>query len=83
MINKETDDRDGEASSYSNLGVVYHSVGECEKAKEYLEKSLAINKEIGNRRGEADCNGNLGTVYVVSVGEYNKAREHLEKKQLR
>ena len=63
---------------YTNLGNVYRSVGEYEKAREHLEKSLVIKKEIGDRNGEADCYTNLGNVYR-SVGEYEKAREHLEK----
>ena len=63
---------------YTNLGNVYRSVGEYEKAREHLEKSLAIQKEIGDRNGEATSYANLGAVYG-SVGEYEKAREHLEK----
>ena len=57
---------------------MYLSVGEYEKAREHLEKSLAIKKEIGDRNGEATSHGKLGNVYL-SVGEYEKAREHLEK----
>ena len=57
---------------------MYQSVGEYEKAREYIEKSLAIRKEIGHRHGEACCYSNLGTVYQ-SVGEHEKAREHIEK----
>ena len=36
------------------IGNVYLSVGEYEKAREHLERSLAIQKEIGDRNGEAD-----------------------------
>ena len=39
------------------------SVGEYDKAREHLEKSLAIKKEIGHRKGEASCYLNLGVVY--------------------
>ena len=35
-------------------------------------------KEIRDRNGEASCYGNLGNVYQ-SVGEYEKAKEHLQK----
>ena len=45
---------------------------------EHLKNALAIKKEIGHRNGEATCCGDLGTVYK-SLGEYEKAREHLEK----
>ena len=57
---------------------MFQSLGEHDKAKEYLEKALAINEEIGDKRGEASSYGNLGTVFQ-SVGEYDKAKEHLEK----
>ena len=63
-------------SQTANLGGVYHSVGEYEKAREHLEKSLAIRKEIGERNGEAASYANLGFVYQ-SVGEFEKAGEHL------
>ena len=78
MIKKEIGDRNGEATCYTSLGNVYTSVGQYEKAREHLEKSLVINKEIGDRNGEADCYTSLGNVYT-SVGQYEKAREHLEK----
>ena len=48
-IQKEIGDRNGEAACYTNLGIVYQSVGEYEKAMEHLQKSLAIQKEIGDR----------------------------------
>ena len=57
---------------------MFQTVGEYEKAREHLEKSLAIQKEIGNRNGEASSYANLGIVYQ-SVGKYEKAREPLEK----
>ena len=57
---------------------MYKSVGEYEKAREHLEKSLVIKKEISDRNGEAICYLNLGAVYK-SLADYEKAREHLEK----
>ena len=48
------------------------------QAKKLSEKVLLISKEIGDRKGEACCHGNLGAV-CQSVGEYEKAIEHLEK----
>ena len=46
-------DKQGEASSYGNLGTVFQSLGEYDKAKDYLEKALAIKIEIGDKQGEA------------------------------
>jgi tetratricopeptide (TPR) repeat protein len=37
--------------SYNNLGNVYHSLGEDQKAIEFYQQSLAIFQEIGDIRG--------------------------------
>ena len=42
----QIDDKEGEASSNENLGTVFLSLGKYDKAKEYLEKALAIKKEM-------------------------------------
>ena len=54
------------------------SLGQYDKAKEYLQKALVITTEIGDREGEATNYGNLGTVFL-SVGQYDKAEEYLHK----
>ena len=74
LIRKEIGDKEGEASSYGNLGTVFSSVGQYTKAEEYLQKALLIKKEIGDKKGEASSYGNLGTVFS-SVGQYTKAEE--------
>ena len=71
-------DKEGEASSYGNLGTVFSSLGQYDKAKEYLEKALAIKIQTGDKKGEASSYGNLGTVFT-SLGQYDKAKEYLEK----
>ena len=68
MIRKEIGDKQGEASSYGNLGTVFQSLGEYVKAEEYQQKALVITKEIGDKTNEASCYGNLGTVFK-SLGE--------------
>ena len=68
----------GEVSSYENLGTVFISLGEYNKAKEYLEKALAIKTRIVDKQGEAAIYSNLGTVFVL-LREYDKAKEYLEK----
>ncbi|KAL9986390.1 hypothetical protein ACROYT_G000533, partial [Oculina patagonica] len=71
-------DRAGEASCYGNLGNVFQSLGEYNKAKEYYEKALGIIIETGERKQEASCYRNLGTVFQY-LGEYDKAKEYHEK----
>ncbi|XP_066016680.1 tetratricopeptide repeat protein 28-like [Pocillopora verrucosa] len=77
-IMKTMENRHGEASSYGNLGTLFRSLGQYDKAREFQEKALAINIEIGDRDGEATSYGNLGTLFQ-SLGQYDKAREYQEK----
>ena len=46
---------------------MFKSLGQYDKAKEYLEKALAIQIEIGDKKGEASSLGNLGTVFNLLV----------------
>ena len=57
---------------------MFQSLGQYDKAKEYLEKVLAITIQIGNKEEEGNSYGNLGTVFH-SLGQYDKAKEYLEK----
>ena len=74
LIRPETGDKSVEALRLELLGKKCYSVGEYEKAKEYLNKALEIWKEIGEKNGEGSCYGFLGALYL-SVGEYEKAKE--------
>ena len=60
------------------LGNVFQSRGEYDKAKEYLEKALAIGIAIGDKEGEATCYRHLGTVFQ-DVNEYARAKEYYKK----
>ena len=78
VIKSEIGDREGEATTYGNLGTVFQSLGQYDKAKKYLQKALIIRTEIGDRKGEATDYGNLGTVFQ-SLRQYDKAIEYLQK----
>ena len=43
-IRRKTDDKMGEASTCARFGTMYHKLGENLKAKEYVERALAIRK---------------------------------------
>ncbi|CAH3034462.1 unnamed protein product, partial [Pocillopora meandrina] len=77
-VMKMTRNRQKEATSYANMGVLFRSLGKYDKAQEYLEKALAIQIEIGDRYGETAVYGSLGIVFQ-SLGKYDKARQYLEK----
>ena len=51
---------------------MFESLGQYDKAREYLQKALVIATEIGDRQGEATDYGNLGTVFK-SFSQYDKA----------
>ena len=52
---------------------MFQSLGEYVKARDYLEKALAIRIQIRDKQGEASS-----TVFQ-SLGEYDKAKDYLEK----
>lgn len=45
-------DRQGEANSLVNLGLIYHGLGDDQTARQQCERALAIQQEIGDRRGQ-------------------------------
>ena len=51
-ITTKIGDRSGEASCYGNLGNVFNSLGQYDKAKEYYQKSLSSQLKLAteNRR---------------------------------
>ena len=63
---------------YSESTIMLYKLGESLKAKEYVERALAITTKIGDRSGEASCYGNLGNVFN-SLGQYDKAKEYYQK----
>ena len=59
-IKRQTGEKVREGNACARLGIIFHKLGENLKAKEYLEKALAITTEIGDKCGGAYCYGNLG-----------------------
>ena len=49
----EIRDKKGEADARTNLGELLRSLGEYQKAEEYLEKALAIYMEIETREKQS------------------------------
>ena len=57
---------------------MFESIGQCDKAKEYIQKALLIRTENSDREGEAADNTGLGIVFK-SLGRYDKAKEYIQK----
>ena len=61
------------------MGIVFQSLGEYVRAKEYHEKAFTINIEIGDRGGETASCRNLGDIFSVVLGENDEAAEYYKK----
>ena len=67
-------DPEGQAGAMGNLGILYRTRGDLERAEEMYRKSLAINEKLGRKEGMANNYGNLGNVYRTR-GDLEKAEE--------
>src|SRR5262245_56067055 len=67
-------DRYGEAQTLNNIGVVYLSLRELQKALDKFNEALPIRRALGDRRGEAATLNGIGLVYR-SLGDMQKALE--------
>ncbi len=67
-----------QANALGNLGNVYQSLGQYQKAIDDHQKSLEIAEKIGDRGSKARSLGNLGLAYQ-SLGQYQKAIDLYEK----
>ncbi len=77
-IHEETNNREGMANDYGNMGIVFWKQGDMQKALDYYEKALKIDEDIGNREGVANQLGNMGNVFRIQ-GDMQKALDHYEK----
>ncbi|NJN37655.1 MAG: CHAT domain-containing protein [Acaryochloridaceae cyanobacterium CSU_3_4] len=69
-------DRKGEATTLSNIGGTYHTLGESQKALEYYNQALPNYRAIGDPDGEAFILSNIGGIYD-DLGEDHKALAYL------
>lgn len=77
FITKEIGDGRGEVRSYGDLFI---SLGEYDKAKEYLEKALVIRMKIDDKQGEAAIYSNLGAL-CKCLGGYDKVKNAFHRKK--
>jgi CHAT domain-containing protein/Tfp pilus assembly protein PilF len=64
----------GEAITLTNIGAVYDSLGEMQKALEKFNEALPLERAVGDRVVEATTLNNIGQSYY-SLGEMQKALE--------
>ncbi len=63
-----------EAVVLGNLGLIYKTKGDLNKAEDMHNKSLEINKKLGCLEGMASNYGNLGLIYQTK-GDLDKAKD--------
>jgi tetratricopeptide (TPR) repeat protein len=64
-----------EAVTLNNIGAVYESLGEKQKALDYYNQSLPIRRAVGDKHGEAFTLNNIGNVYNY-LAEKQKALDY-------
>jgi CHAT domain-containing protein/Tfp pilus assembly protein PilF len=74
-LSRAVGDRSGEATTLTNIGLLYSHLGEKQKALEYYSQSLPLFRAVGDRSGEATTLTNIGVVYS-HLGEKQKALEY-------
>ena len=75
---KEAKDQAGLATNYNNIGAIYQSKGDYDKALEYYQKSLKITEQIGDQAGLATTYNNIGLI-CKSKGDYDKALNYAQR----
>ena len=63
VIDEALGRKEGIASVYGNLGILYKTRGELDRAEEMFQKALAINEALGHKEGMASVYSNLGILY--------------------
>ncbi|MCP5426625.1 MAG: tetratricopeptide repeat protein [Gammaproteobacteria bacterium] len=78
---RESQNQGLQAKALNISGKLYIFVGQCDKAKPFLEDSLALCQAIGDRTGEGATLNNLSLMYQT-CGEYEMALRYLEESLL-
>ncbi|MFC2116035.1 tetratricopeptide repeat protein [Bacteroidota bacterium] len=69
---------DNRALLLNNVGVVYKTNGEYDKAIEFYQENLKIQEQIGNTLLMAQGRSNIATVYFFFGLDYEKALEYYQ-----
>src|SRR6266404_6304748 len=74
-------DRGSEGSTLNNVGFVYQSLGDNQKALEYYNQALPVLRDAGDRSGEARTLSNIGLIHS-NLGDRQKALEFYNRAML-
>ncbi len=62
------------ATAYGNLGIIYWTRGDLDRAEDMQMKALKLNDELGRKQGMASAYGNLGAIYETR-GDLGRAED--------
>lgn len=71
-------DRLNVAASKNNIGLVYYSIGENDKALKYFEEALSVFEEFEHSSWQGNALGNIANVYM-NQNSLEKAEEYMLK----
>ena len=77
-IHKKIGSLEGQAQDLGNIGLIYQTLGEPQKALEYYQKSLEIAKRIGTLEVQANQLGNIGALYG-NLGDQKQALNYFQR----
>ncbi|MCW5206911.1 tetratricopeptide repeat protein, partial [Desulfobulbus sp. F5] len=80
-IFRDIGDRQGEAKSLNNIGLIYQAQGEYDKSLAYLEQSLPIFQNFSDTESEGVPLNNIANIYKAK-GDYPKALKYFEQSLL-
>lgn len=74
---RSSSDRGGEATTLSNISLIYSSKGDIFAALKYQNESIEIRNQIGDKAGLADSYLTMGTIFV-GIENHRKASSYFQ-----
>jgi serine phosphatase RsbU (regulator of sigma subunit) len=83
IIQRQINDKEGEAYSLSNLGTIYDSKGEIDKALEYYFSAIKIRENLGSKISLAQSYNNIGILFNNQNDLANALKYHFQSLKIR
>jgi two-component system cell cycle response regulator len=74
-LREKSGDKSAIALSLNNIAIVYHRIGDLDRALNYLDRSLALRRELGGDNRISGTLSNIGDVYY-DKGDLERAMAH-------